>query len=45
MLFLPCVFVVVDGDAMLVSMISRTVLHHFHFHRPVKAIVFSPDGK
>uniref|UniRef100_A0A8C6SFH2 PWP2 small subunit processome component n=1 Tax=Neogobius melanostomus TaxID=47308 RepID=A0A8C6SFH2_9GOBI len=34
-----------DGAALLVSLITRAVLHHFHFHRPVHSISFSPDGK
>ncbi|KAK2164936.1 hypothetical protein LSH36_57g02051 [Paralvinella palmiformis] len=34
-----------DGEAMLISLISRTVLHSYHFHRPVNSISFSPDGK
>ncbi|CAL1597666.1 unnamed protein product [Knipowitschia caucasica] len=34
-----------DGAALLVSLITRAVLHHFHFHRPVHSISFSPDGR
>ncbi|KAK2188503.1 hypothetical protein NP493_130g01036 [Ridgeia piscesae] len=34
-----------DGEAMLISLISRSVLHHYHFHRPVHAVSFSPDGR
>lgn len=34
-----------DGEAMLISLISRSVLHHYHFHRPVQAVSFSPDGR
>lgn len=33
-----------DGAALLVSLITRAVLHHFHFHKPVNSISFSPDG-
>ncbi|KAA8579463.1 hypothetical protein FQN60_006556 [Etheostoma spectabile] len=33
-----------DGAAVLVSLITRAVLHHFHFHKPVSSIRFSPDG-
>uniref|UniRef100_H3AB34 PWP2 small subunit processome component n=1 Tax=Latimeria chalumnae TaxID=7897 RepID=H3AB34_LATCH len=34
-----------EGAAVLVSLISKSVLHHFHFHKPVHCICFSPDGK
>ncbi|KAI0226931.1 Periodic tryptophan-like protein 2 [Lamellibrachia satsuma] len=34
-----------DGEALLISLVSRSVLHHYHFHRPVHAIRFSPDGR
>lgn len=34
-----------DGAALLVSLITRAVLHHFHFHKPVQSISFSPDGR
>ncbi|KAM8904797.1 PWP2 small subunit processome component [Spinachia spinachia] len=34
-----------DGAALLVSLITRAVLHHFHFHKPVSGIRFSPDGR
>lgn len=34
-----------DGAALLVSLITRAVLHHFHFHKPVHSISFSPDGR
>lgn len=34
-----------DGAALLVSLITRAVLHHFHFHKPVSSIRFSPDGR
>ncbi|XP_061571457.1 PWP2 small subunit processome component [Cololabis saira] len=34
-----------DGAALLVSLVTRAVLHHFHFHKPVSSIRFSPDGR
>ncbi|KAJ8297862.1 hypothetical protein KUTeg_024393 [Tegillarca granosa] len=34
-----------DGEAYLCSLISKTVLHTYHFHRPVHQIKFSPDGR
>nr|XP_054590312.1 PWP2 small subunit processome component [Nothobranchius furzeri] len=34
-----------DGAALLISLISRAVLHHFHFHKPVSSVRFSPDGR
>ncbi|KAM6945818.1 PWP2 small subunit processome component [Aplochiton taeniatus] len=34
-----------DGAAVLVSLVTRAVLHHFHFHKPVSSIRFSPDGR
>ncbi|XP_013867463.1 PWP2 small subunit processome component [Austrofundulus limnaeus] len=34
-----------DGAALLVSLITRAVLHHFHFHKPVSSIRFSHDGR
>ncbi|KAF6723948.1 Periodic tryptophan-like protein 2 [Oryzias melastigma] len=34
-----------DGAALLVSLITRAVLHHFHFHKPVSSVRFSPDGR
>ncbi|TNM93985.1 hypothetical protein fugu_002161 [Takifugu bimaculatus] len=34
-----------DGAALLVSLITRAVLHHFHFHKPVSSLRFSPDGR
>ncbi|XP_053273012.1 PWP2 small subunit processome component [Pleuronectes platessa] len=34
-----------DGAALLVSLVTRAVLHHFHFHKPVNSIRFSPDGR
>ncbi|KAH9946924.1 WD40 repeat-like protein [Amylocystis lapponica] len=34
-----------DGRALLVNFHRGAILHHFNFHKPVKAITFSPDGK
>ncbi|XP_061685876.1 PWP2 small subunit processome component [Syngnathoides biaculeatus] len=34
-----------DGAALLVSLITHAILHHFHFHKPVNSIRFSPDGR
>ncbi|XP_030635954.1 PWP2 small subunit processome component [Chanos chanos] len=34
-----------DGAALLVSLVTRAVLHHYHFHKPVQSVRFSPDGK
>ncbi|KAH9833312.1 quinon protein alcohol dehydrogenase-like superfamily, partial [Rhodofomes roseus] len=34
-----------DGRALLVNFRRGVVMHHFNFHKPVKAIKFSPDGK
>ncbi|XP_029941900.1 periodic tryptophan protein 2 homolog [Salarias fasciatus] len=34
-----------DGAALLVSLVTRAVLHHFHFHRAVHSVSFSPDGR
>ncbi|KAI0322860.1 WD repeat protein [Amylostereum chailletii] len=34
-----------DGRALLVNFRRGVVLHHFNFHKPVKAVKFSPDGK
>nr|CAD7266533.1 unnamed protein product [Timema shepardi] len=33
------------GEAHLISMVSRTVVHKYHFKRPVRCLKFSPDGK
>ncbi|KAL4230154.1 U3 snoRNP protein [Mactra antiquata] len=39
-------FIVVneDGEALLCSLISKTVLHRYHFHKNIHSIKFSPDG-
>uniref|UniRef100_A0A8C2GBA7 PWP2 small subunit processome component n=1 Tax=Cyprinus carpio TaxID=7962 RepID=A0A8C2GBA7_CYPCA len=34
-----------DGAAILVSLVTRAVLHHHHFHSPVHSVSFSPDGR
>ncbi|ESP03657.1 hypothetical protein LOTGIDRAFT_198984 [Lottia gigantea] len=34
-----------DGEAMLCSLISKTVLGSHHFHCPIHSLRFSPDGK
>lgn len=34
-----------DGAAILVSLVTRAVLHHHHFHNPVHNVSFSPDGR
>ena len=34
-----------EGGAMLISHRSKSVLHHFHFQKPVHTVSFSPDGK
>ena len=34
-----------DGEADVISLLSRTVVHKFRFNRPVVAVKFSPNGK
>ncbi|KAH9941703.1 WD40 repeat-like protein [Epithele typhae] len=34
-----------DGRALLVNFKRGAVLHHFNFHKAIKALRFSPDGK
>uniref|UniRef100_A0A8V0YWC1 Periodic tryptophan protein 2 homolog n=1 Tax=Gallus gallus TaxID=9031 RepID=A0A8V0YWC1_CHICK len=34
-----------EGAALLVSVIGKSVIHQFHFHKPVHSVSFSPDGK
>ncbi|CAC5425132.1 PWP2 [Mytilus coruscus] len=34
-----------SGEALLCSLISKSILHSYHFHRPIHQIKFSPDGK
>lgn len=33
------------GEALLCSLVSRTVIHRHHFRKPVSCVRFSPDGK
>ncbi|XP_058379195.1 periodic tryptophan protein 2 homolog isoform X2 [Diceros bicornis minor] len=39
--------IIVDegGDALLVSLVCRSVLHHYHFKGSVHSVSFSPDGR
>uniref|UniRef100_H2YNV0 Small-subunit processome Utp12 domain-containing protein n=1 Tax=Ciona savignyi TaxID=51511 RepID=H2YNV0_CIOSA len=41
-----CTAILVDeeGEASLISFISKSVLHTHHFRKPIKCIKFSPDG-
>ncbi|OXB69630.1 UNVERIFIED_CONTAM: hypothetical protein H355_014030, partial [Colinus virginianus] len=34
-----------EGAALLVSLIGKSVIHQFHFHKRVHSVSFSPDGK
>ncbi|XP_061483500.1 periodic tryptophan protein 2 homolog [Rhineura floridana] len=34
-----------EGAALLVSLISKSVIHRFHFQKPVHSVCFSPNGK
>ncbi|KAJ6667645.1 hypothetical protein lerEdw1_016766 [Lerista edwardsae] len=34
-----------EGAAVLVSLISKSVIHQFHFQKPVHSVRFSPNGK
>lgn len=34
-----------DGEAHVISMISKMVIHKYRFKRKVQCIKFSPDGK
>lgn len=34
-----------DGEADLISLISKTIIHKFRFNRPVASVKFSPNGK
>ncbi|CAH2218576.1 periodic tryptophan 2 homolog [Pelobates cultripes] len=34
-----------EGAALLVSLVTKSVLNHFHFHQPVHSVRFSPDGR
>lgn len=33
-----------EGEGLLISLTSRTVLHKYRFKRPVPCVRFSPDG-
>lgn len=33
------------GEAHIISLISQTIIHRYHFKRKVKTVKFSPDGK
>nr|XP_008174682.1 periodic tryptophan protein 2 homolog isoform X1 [Chrysemys picta bellii] len=34
-----------EGAALLVSLIGKSVIHQFHFQKPVHCVCFSPDGR
>lgn len=34
-----------DGEADVISLLSKTVIHKFRFNRPILAVKFSPNGK
>ncbi|XP_063301836.1 periodic tryptophan protein 2 homolog [Pelobates fuscus] len=34
-----------EGAALLVSLVTKSVLNHFLFHQPVHSVRFSPDGR
>lgn len=34
-----------DGEADVISLLSKTVIHKFRYNRPVVAVKFSPNGK
>lgn len=40
-----CIFIVLEGEAHLISMVSRRIIHKYCFKRPVSCVQFSPDGK
>ncbi|KAF4518741.1 hypothetical protein B566_EDAN006144 [Ephemera danica] len=42
-----CFLLAVDevGKASYISLVTRTILHSYHFKRPVTQVKFSPDGK
>ncbi|XP_014251335.1 periodic tryptophan protein 2 homolog [Cimex lectularius] len=42
-----CIMIAVDekGDAFLISMLSKTVVHKYKFNSPISCVTFSPDGK
>ncbi|XP_029433602.1 periodic tryptophan protein 2 homolog isoform X2 [Rhinatrema bivittatum] len=34
-----------EGAALLISLLRKSVLNQFHFHKPVHSVSFSPDGR
>ncbi|XP_053561685.1 periodic tryptophan protein 2 homolog [Bombina bombina] len=34
-----------EGSAILISLVTKSVLNHFSFHEPVTSVSFSPDGR
>ncbi|XP_044526133.1 periodic tryptophan protein 2 homolog [Gracilinanus agilis] len=42
-----CFAIIIDeeGAALLVSLVCKSVLHHFHFNGSVHCVSFSPDGR
>lgn len=34
-----------EGAALLISIVTKSVINHFHFQQPVHAVSFSPDGR
>lgn len=38
------IFLIV-GDAHIITMISKMVIHKYRFHQRVRCVKFSPDGK
>lgn len=34
-----------EGEAQIISLISQTIIHRYHFKRKVKTVKFSPNGK
>lgn len=38
-------FLPAGGNALLVSLVCRSVLHRFHFKGSVHSVSFSPDGR
>ncbi|CAK8686566.1 unnamed protein product [Clavelina lepadiformis] len=42
-----CTAILIDeeGEASLVSLLSKSILHTHHFRKPIQCIKYSPDGK
>ncbi|XP_005103088.1 periodic tryptophan protein 2 homolog [Aplysia californica] len=38
------ILVTEEGEGLLVSLVSQSVLGHYHFHKEVRQVQFSPDG-